>query len=73
MSTTKQRLQISLAVDIAPALKALAKRDGVPRATKAAQLLRFAIETEEDFALYTIASEREKTAQRLLTHAQVWG
>jgi hypothetical protein len=60
MATNKTRLQITLAPDIGPAIKLLAKRDKVPAATKAAQLLRQALEIEEDIYLSKIADERLK-------------
>ena len=52
---------------------AAAKRDGVPTASKAAELLRLALELEEDLALSAIADER-LTGKKIkwLSHKQVW-
>ena len=73
MATLKTRINISLSKEVDRALAALAKRDRIPRATKAAYLLRTALELEEDAYLGAIASEREKTDRALfLSHEEVW-
>ena len=51
----------------------LAERDGVPEATKAADLLRLGLEVDEDLLLERVASERYRTAKKFLSHKQVWG
>ncbi|OGG67625.1 hypothetical protein A3C21_00410 [Candidatus Kaiserbacteria bacterium RIFCSPHIGHO2_02_FULL_59_21] len=74
MATAKTRLQITLAPDIGPAIKLLAKRDRVPAATKAAELLRQAIEMEEDLYLSKIADERLKGRVRWVKDSdKIWG
>ena len=74
MATAKTRLQITLAPDIGPAIKLLAKRDCVPAATKAAELLRQAIEMEEDLYLSKIADERLKGRVRWVKDSdKIWG
>ena len=73
MATLKTRINISLSKEVDRALAALAKRDRIPRATKAVYLLRTALELEEDAYLGAIASEREKTDRALfLSHEEVW-
>ena len=73
MATLKNRINISLSKEVDRALAALAKRDHMPRATKAANLLQAALELEEDIYLGAIASEREKTNRSLfLSHEEVW-
>ncbi|MBI2610627.1 hypothetical protein HYW60_01685 [Candidatus Kaiserbacteria bacterium] len=72
MATSKTRLQITLAPDVGPAIKLLAKRDRVPAATKAAQLLRQAIEMEEDLYLSKIAEERDVPGAKWLTEKEFW-
>jgi len=72
MPTTKKRINISLAPDIEQALSRTAKRDNVPEATKAGELLRLALEIEEDAALTTIATHRERTQTKRISHAHVW-
>lgn len=73
MATLKNRINISLSKEVDRALAALAKRDRIPRATKAASLLQVALELEEDIYLGAMASEREKTSRALfLSHEEVW-
>ena len=74
MATTKTRINVSLSVEVEQALKALAKRDQVPSATKAAELLRLALEIEEDYVFSTIADDRitEKSIKWLKSE-EVWG
>ena len=73
MPTTKKRVNISLPPDLERELARVAKRDAVPEATKAAQLLRVALEIEEDAAFDAIASKRFQNAKTWLTHGTVWG
>lgn len=72
MATTKKRLNISLASDVDEALIRLARRDKVPQATKAAELLRIGLEIEEDTLIDKIATERYKTKGTRLSHSKVW-
>lgn len=51
----------------------LAKRDEVPQATKAAELIRVAIEMEEDQFFNVIASERDKKGAKFVSHKKAWG
>jgi len=60
MATTKQRINISVSKSTAETLAYLAKRDQKPVATKAGDLLEFALEIEEDSMLSKIADERLK-------------
>jgi len=73
MATTKQRLNITLPPALDEVLTALAKRDNVPKATIAVDLLKSAIEREEDAVLYEIAESRanDKNA-KYLSHDEVW-
>ena len=73
MATTKNRLNISLSRSVDTALSVLSRRDNMPRATKAADLLRIAVELEEDMYLGAIASERASTDRSLfVSHAKAW-
>ncbi len=73
MATTKKRINISVSKDIEKALADLAKRDQMPQATKAEQLLRFAIELEEDRILSEIGDQRDVPGVKYLSHEDVWG
>jgi len=72
MATIKKRVNISIPKSTENALAKLAKRDQVPQATKAAELLQLAIELEEDRFLDNIAARREKEGGGLLSHEEVW-
>ena len=73
MATTKARINVSLSSDVERAIIALAKRDQVPEATKAAELLRTALEIDEDVVLDTIASKRDKKGVKFVPHKSAWG
>ena len=72
MATTKPRLHISLSKPEEQFLAALAKRDQVPRATKASQLVRQAMEIEEDFALSKIATARDVPGVKWMSEKEFW-
>lgn len=57
MPTSKKRLNVTLSEELDEAIRFLAKRDNVPEATKAAELLKLAIETDEDEVWNKIAEE----------------
>lgn len=72
MATTKNRVHISLSKPEEQFLTILAKRDQVPRATKASQLVRQAMEIEEDFALSKIAMERDVPGAPRMSSGAFW-
>lgn len=72
MSTTKQRINITADAATEVALKRAAKRDGVPVATKAAELVMIGLELEEDIALAALGDERAKYKGPLIPHDQAW-
>jgi hypothetical protein len=72
MTTTKKRVNISISKAVENALGKLARRDEVPEATKAAELLRLAIELEEDQVLDAIASERDTKKAKFVSHKKAW-
>lgn len=53
-------------------LSRIAKRDRVPEATKAAELLRVALEIEEDQAWAALAGKRDKKSARFISHKKAW-
>ncbi|MCR4313872.1 MAG: hypothetical protein NUV84_01335 [Candidatus Uhrbacteria bacterium] len=73
MPTTKSRLNLSLPESMEAILTKLARRDAVPRAAKAVELLRVAMELEEDIVLSKLADLRDTKAAKFLTHEEVWG
>lgn len=76
MATLKNRINISLSKEVDRALMALAKRDRIPRATKAVELLNLALELEEDSVWDALASQRDTRDARFIPHdiphEQVW-
>ena len=71
MPTIKKRLNITLSKELDRALGQLAKRDQVPRATKAAGLIELALELEEDQVWGVLAQARERDA-KFISHQQFW-
>ena len=73
MPTAKTRINISVGKNTRDALKALAKRDEMPVATKVAHLLEEALELEEDRYLATIVVPRlKKKAKWVKDHDAIW-
>lgn len=72
MPTLKQRLNITTDRATRSVLTRIAKRDRVPLATKAAELLRFALEVEEDLVLSKIAEERSAMKVKYIPHELAW-
>ena len=72
MATTKKRVNVSLSKSLEDALRKLAKRDQVPQATKAAELIRLAIELEEDQVWDEIVSKRDTKKAKFISHEEVW-
>ena len=72
MATTKTRINITLPQDLQEILIKLAKRDRIPRATKATKLLEIALELEEDRVWDALASERDSNHARYVHHRKAW-
>jgi hypothetical protein len=72
MPTTKARINLSVPEDIRQLVVKLAKRDDVPVATKTLQLLKEALELEEDRVLSAIADTRIKNATKWHSFDDVW-
>ena len=72
MSTTKQRINITLPNDTNEAVRELAKRDNVPTATKVSELVKIALEIEEDQVLGEIAAARDVKGAKFVSHEEAW-
>ena len=72
MTTTKKRVNVSLSATLESILAKLAKRDQVPQATKAAELIRIGVEIEEDEIFDIIASERDKEKVKFVSNKKAW-
>jgi hypothetical protein len=72
MPTQKKRVNITLGKDTALFLKQIALRDEVPEATKAAQLLEYALELLEDEYFSKVADSRAKENKGFISHEEFW-
>ncbi len=74
MPTSNPRINVVLEKPIYKTIKELAKRDGVSLSLKVRDLVKEAIEIEEDIGLARIAEKREKsfTKSKALKHKEVW-
>ncbi|KKW35765.1 hypothetical protein A2852_00515 [Candidatus Adlerbacteria bacterium RIFCSPHIGHO2_01_FULL_54_23] len=73
MATAKTRINISVKKDTERMLKALAKRDQKPLASKVVDLVEEALELEEDRMLSAIADERLKGKVRWIKDSdKIW-
>ncbi len=73
MATTKKRLNITLSPELEWALAKIAKRDNVPEATKASELLHSALLVEEDSVWSRLAGERYNQKSKHMSHKEAWG
>jgi predicted membrane GTPase involved in stress response len=72
MPTTKERINITTDRDMEIILKRLAKHSRVPVATKAAELIRIALELQEDVYLGKIADGRTRGKVKFIPHDIAW-
>ncbi len=68
---TKKRLNITLSTDMRNFLNEISKRDKIPVATKAASLLEFALDIEEDYFLNKLAIKRDKNGGKEIPFEKV--
>lgn len=72
MPTNKTRINITAEADVEKALTYAAKRDGVPVATKAAELIQIGLSLEEDAVLSSLADNRRFKKSSLINHDKAW-
>lgn len=75
MPTKNPRVNVVLEKPLYETVRRLAEKEDVSLSLKVRDLVREALEAEEDAALAQFAEEREKSFKRsrALTHKQVWG
>jgi len=75
MPTKNPRVNVVLEKPLYDSVRRLAEKEEVSLSLKIRDLVRAALEAEEDAALAQFAEEREKSFKRsrALTHKQVWG
>jgi metal-responsive CopG/Arc/MetJ family transcriptional regulator len=74
MPTKNPRINVVLDKPLYKNVQFLAKKDGVSMSTKIRDLIRDALEIQEDLRLARIAEKREESFNEslALTHEQVW-
>jgi hypothetical protein len=74
MSTKNPRINVVLEKPLYDAIKRFAKKEGVSLSLKVRDLVKEALEIEEDIALAHFAEVREKTfsKKKSLKHNEVW-
>ena len=72
MPTTKTRTNITLDEELDRQLNLLAARDDVPKATKVVQLIRIAIDIEEDDYFNELATKRDTKNAKFISHNKAW-
>jgi len=72
MPSNKTRINLTVPAMMERDLQRLAKRNDRSLATTALDLLRFALEVEEDGALFDIAKERDIKNTSFVSHAKAW-
>ncbi|TKB71132.1 MAG: hypothetical protein E8D45_12125 [Nitrospira sp.] len=75
MPAINPRVNVVLEEPMYDSIRRLAKRDKVSLSLKVRDLVKEALEMEEDRGLTALGEERERTydASKALTHDQVWG
>ena len=75
MPATNPRVNVVMEEPMYDTVRRLAKRDKVSLSLKVRDLVKEALEMEEDRGLTALAEARERTydSSRALTHNQVWG
>lgn len=74
MPTRNPRINVVLEKPVYESIQQLAEKEGVSLSSKARDLIREALEIEEDAALAAFAEKREKTFSKTkaLKHSEVW-
>jgi len=74
MPTKNPRVNVVLETPLYNSVEHLAKRDGVSLSLKVRDLIREALEMEEDVVLSALAEKRERTFSKAksLKHDEVW-
>ena len=72
MTTLKKRINISVSPDVEKMLETLSRRDNIPQATIASDLLSVALELEEDQVWALHAEKRDTKNAVFVAHDDVW-
>ncbi len=72
MPTAKTRLNITLLPEMEIAVTKLAIRDKISKSSKAAELIRLALEIEEDRLWDQLAQKRDVKSAKFVSHKKTW-
>ncbi len=72
MPTSKKRINISMPDNYYKVLTKIAIRDDVPQATKALDLIKIALEFDEDEVWDTLAQKRDTRSAKFIPHKKAW-
>ena len=72
MPTSNPRVNVVLDRELQKDLRLAAKRRGKSVSAAAADLLRDALERDEDLFLARLSERRERTSKRTYSHAEAW-
>jgi hypothetical protein len=72
MPTTKTRINLSVTPELNKILEKLADRDQTSVSAKTLELVRVALEIEEDLALLQAVQVREKIKGKFIAHDVAW-
>ena len=72
MPTIKQRINLTVPRDVGQALERLAHRDDISVSSKTLDLVRRALELEEDIVLQEVAEKRDRKGVRFVSHKSAW-
>lgn len=72
MATNKKRINVTLDSEMEEVLDQLAKRDQMSQSAKALQLMKVAIELDEDAVLEEMAIKRDTKDAKFISHDKAW-
>jgi hypothetical protein len=72
MPSTKHRINLTVPADLDRVLQRLAHRDETSISAKTLDLIKRAIEIEEDEKFLTIANQRDKSKGKYVAHTDAW-
>ena len=72
MPTTKQRINLSVTEEIGGVLEKLAIRDQMSVSTKTLELVKAALEIEEDAVFVQLVKNREQSKGKFISHVAAW-
>ena len=72
LNKTKKRISVTTSPEIEEAILALAERDSMAPTTKAGELLKMALELEEDMGWVKVIENRSKFKGKSISHEKAW-